>query len=79
MFPVYTGINRILERDFSLLLCVPCIHRDKPLVFRGFCPESDVFPVYTGINRCGNGIITDRECVPCIHRDKPILLKLQKI
>ena len=32
MFPVHTGINRAFLPCLILMFCVPCTHRDKPLV-----------------------------------------------
>ena len=55
----------------SVVVGVPCIHRDKPGEFTPNENIDDVFPVYTGINRLFLKLARICGGVPCIHRDKP--------
>ena len=51
MFPVYTGINRVMTYIPFSDVNVPCIHRDKPYMMPMNSLALSMFPVYTGINR----------------------------
>ena len=71
MFPVYTGINRVVTNVDMDQRDVPCIHRDKPDETGKLADNMGMFPVYTGINRKISPSHFKKLYVPCIHRDKP--------
>ena len=71
VFPVCTGINRVLFHNNDTGECVPCMHRDKPSDKIFIYVLFFVFPVCTGINRQQNPVPRENVGVPCMHRDKP--------
>ena len=71
MFPVHTGINRLLFLFIMKSINVPCTHRDKPADTPTENIAAAMFPVHTGINRVAVTCILIRHDVPCTHRDKP--------
>ena len=51
MFPVCTGINRVILPAVCAGRHVPCMHRDKPFIAEHRHFTDEMFPVCTGINR----------------------------